>query len=218
MPDYPMARDYRSKRMRSASTSRSPRGVPAVSFRSIGRLVQHLGQRGPGGRVHVLPLLLAEVGQLGPVALELGHAQRLEAGPQRGDDRGGATLAAGGAVALDLVGDDGPGRHRLLLAVAQGLGHRGAQRVHVEQRDAVEPATAGSTLRGHARGRSRAAGRRRRRSPPRSSTWDSAATAVSTTSASASSAATRSSGAARIVERAARGLAHEVLGPASTSG
>ena len=69
--------------MRSASTSRSPRGVPAVSFKSIGGLVEHLGQRGLGRCVHVLPLLLAEVGQLGPVALELGDPQRLEAGAQR---------------------------------------------------------------------------------------------------------------------------------------
>ena len=41
----------------------------------------------PGGLVHLLPLLLTQVGQLGPVALELGHPQRLEASPQRGDDR-----------------------------------------------------------------------------------------------------------------------------------
>ena len=44
-----------------------------------GGLVEHLGQRGRGGLVHLLPLLLAEVGQLRTVALELGHPQRLEA-------------------------------------------------------------------------------------------------------------------------------------------
>ncbi len=46
--------------------------------------------------------------------------------------------AAGAAVAVDLGGHDGAGGHRLVLAVAQGTGHGGAQRVHVEQRDAIE--------------------------------------------------------------------------------
>ncbi len=48
--------------------------------------------------------------------------------------------ATGRAVALDLGGDDLACRHRLLSPVAQGLGHRGTQRVHVEQRDAPQGA------------------------------------------------------------------------------
>ena len=98
----PTATAYRSKRIRSASTSRSPRGVPAVSFRSIVGSCSILASAALRRGVHLVPLLLAQVGQLRPVPLELGHAQRLEAGPQRRDDGRGAALAAGGAEALHL--------------------------------------------------------------------------------------------------------------------
>ena len=130
-----MATPYRSKRMRSASTRRSPRGVPAVSFKSMVGSCSILAMTRPGGHIDLLPFGFAQVGQLGPMALELGLPQRLEPGPQRGDDRRRATLAAGRAETLDLVGDDRPGRHRLLLAVTQRPGDRRAQGVHVEQGD-----------------------------------------------------------------------------------
>ena len=58
-------------------------GCPGGLLQEHRRLVQHLGQGGPRRGVHVVPLLLAQVGQLGPVPLQLGDAQRLQAGPQR---------------------------------------------------------------------------------------------------------------------------------------
>ena len=80
--------------MRSASTRRSPRGVPAVSLSSIVGSWSILARRGLRRLVHVVPFLFAEIGQLRPVPLELGHPQRLEAAPAA--TRSSAPRRAGG--------------------------------------------------------------------------------------------------------------------------
>ena len=54
------------------------------------RLVQQLGQHGPGHRVDLGPVGLRQLAELAPPTLQLGRARLLQPGPQGGDDRGGA--------------------------------------------------------------------------------------------------------------------------------
>ncbi len=113
----------RWNRVRSASTSRSPRGVPDASFRAIGGIVQQLGDHRLRHRVDLVPLAVVEGRLLLPATLELRPPHLVEPGPERGDDRGGVARPRRHPVALDRLGDDGRRRRHLLPPPGDGVGH-----------------------------------------------------------------------------------------------
>ena len=133
-----LATTQRSKSVRSASTRRSPRGVPAVVLEGDRRLMQQFGHHRPGHRIDLFPLGLGEFGPLRPLPVQLRTTGLLGPGPEGGHHGGGVAGPGGYPVPLDLVGDDAVGLGHLLLAAGQGVGHRRPQHLHVEQDEPFE--------------------------------------------------------------------------------